>query len=349
MAPASAAVPSIRESLQAFNGMHSAADVPATLGAWQDSVKRWYQEVFSGGSVHAERDQIRPAARRPNTSDMVSMPASPQVSRRELPARGGSQRRAASCNGPRAKGEPPDSRRAPSPKAGPDPRSTMRMRSAGMGMSPSMSKRDITPSTSAGASAQGRSFPDDLPSTEASMPSATRANGSYAVDMEDLLDQHVAYYLRTHPEARGRHAVSRNQPGVYLLDGREVEVEWQHAPEPGGQGFLVVVDGPLRQPFSDYMEDTEANATYEDRDIKAAALHTIPKEHRISFNDQHKVYSRLEAMKVAKEQAIVRERAAVCVKDGVDVPGDIMAKYRKTINQKLGIRAPQRPASPPRG
>ncbi|CAK0903599.1 unnamed protein product, partial [Prorocentrum cordatum] len=184
MAPASAAVPSIRESLQAFNGMHSAADVPATLGAWQDSVKRWYQEVFSGGSVHAERDQIRPAARRPNTSDMVSMPASPQVSRRELPARGGSQRRAASCNGPRAKGEPPDSRRAPSPKAGPDPRSTMRMRSAGMGMSPSMSKRDITPSTSAGASAQGRSFPDDLPSTEASMPSATRANGSYAVDME---------------------------------------------------------------------------------------------------------------------------------------------------------------------
>ena len=23
------------------------------------------------------------------------------------------------------------------------------------------------------------------------------------------------------------------------------------------QGFLVVVDGPLRQPFSDYMRDTE--------------------------------------------------------------------------------------------
>merc|ERR1719162_245047 len=97
------------------------------------------------------------------------------------------------------------------------------------------------------------------------------------------------------------------------------------------------------------MEHSEANAEFEGQEIGRSSLHQIPKDRRISFNDQHKVYSRLEAMKVAKEQAVVRERAAVCVKDGRDVPGDIMAKYKKTINQKLGIRAPERPASPPRG
>ena len=33
---------------------------------------------------------------------------------------------------------------------------------------------------------------------------------------------------------------------------------WTRASEvPKSQGFLVVVDGPLRQPFSDYMMDTE--------------------------------------------------------------------------------------------
>lgn len=168
--------------------------------------------------------------------------------------------------------------------------------------------------------------------------------GAYVVDREDLLDQHVGYYLRRHPEVRTRHSLSRKGPGVYELDGREVTIEWQYASEPGGQGFLVVVDGPLRQPFSDYMEETEANAEYEGQDIGTSSLHLIPKERRISFNDQHKVYSRLEAMKVAKEQALVREKAAGYVKDGREVPQDIMVKYKKTIQQKLGL--PRRPQSP---
>merc|ERR1719436_1622178 len=47
------------------------------------------------------------------------------------------------------------------------------------------------------------------------------------------------------------------------------------------------------------------------------------------------MYSRLEAMKVAKEQALVREKAANYVKDGREVPQDLMMKYKKTIQQKL--------------
>jgi len=49
------------------------------------------------------------------------------------------------------------------------------------------------------------------------------------------------------------------------------------------------------------------------------------------------VYSRLEAMKVAKEQALVREKAAEYARGGMLVPQDeLMNKYNKTISQKLG-------------
>ncbi|CAJ1362630.1 unnamed protein product [Effrenium voratum] len=173
-----------------------------------------------------------------------------------------------------------------------------------------------------------------------------RSKEPYKAEPEDLIDQHVAYFLRKNPQAatlhsclsvgscqvRPRHKIQRR----YLLDSRDVQIEWQYATEPGGQGFLVVVDGPLRQPFSDYMMDTEENATYDGQDIVQSNLHLIARDRRISFNDTHKVYNRLEAMKVAKarlsmgpaeshEQALVREKAASYVKDGRDVPQDLMA------------------------
>lgn len=165
-----------------------------------------------------------------------------------------------------------------------------------------------------------------------------------AADPEDLLDQHVNYYLRKRPEVCSRHTISRNRQGVYQLDGREVEIQWQYSSQPGGQGFLVVVDGPLRQPFTDYMENTEANASWEGQDIGTSSLHLIPRERRISFNDTHKVYNRLEAMKVAKEQALFREKAANFVKEGQTVPRELMVKYKKNIQLKLGQN--RRPANP---
>lgn len=159
----------------------------------------------------------------------------------------------------------------------------------------------------------------------------------YVADKEDLLDQHVAYYLRHHPDVHRKNALVRKRPGVYELNNREVLVEWQYATEPGGQGHLVVLDGPLRQPFAHYMEMNETSAEYDTNSLQTkSALHMIPKEKRMSFGDQNKVYTRLEAMKVAKEQALVRETAADYVKSGKDVPGELMTKYKKTIAQKLG-------------
>jgi hypothetical protein len=163
-----------------------------------------------------------------------------------------------------------------------------------------------------------------------------RARSSVTADTEDLLHQNVQYYLKKHPRVRERHTLARIRQGVYELDGREVDVEWHYATSPDTKGYLVVVDGPLRQPLSDYMEDTEANAQYDGKDFGWSHLQTIPQEKRISFNDNNTAYSRLEAMKVAKEQAIFRERAATYVKDGRDVPGELLTKYNKTIDMKLG-------------
>lgn len=159
---------------------------------------------------------------------------------------------------------------------------------------------------------------------------------TYEVDKEDLLDQHVGYYFRHNPQVFTMHSFVRKRPGIYEMDGREIKVEWQYAADPGQQGFLVAVDGPLRQPFSDYMDMAEDNAEYDSCGIGSqSALHSIPKDKRVSFHDQHKMYSRLEAMKVAKEQAMVREKAADYVKDGRQIPNDLMSKYKKTLQQKL--------------
>lgn len=182
-----------------------------------------------------------------------------------------------------------------------------------------------------------------------------RRGQPYEACEDDLLDQHVAYYLRHHPETHALHSINRKRAGVYILDRREVQVEWQYAEDPGGHGFLVIVDGPLRQPFADYMEMTENNAEYDSRSCNRSSLYSIPREQRMSFHDQHKVYTRLEAMKVAKEQAAFREKHADYLKEGAEVPDDLMMKYKKTIQQTLreqplrsdhGSKSPHRNVTP---
>lgn len=154
---------------------------------------------------------------------------------------------------------------------------------------------------------------------------------------EDLIEQHVRYWLRHHPvEARG-HQVTRVSRGVYEIDGHQVDVEWQHHPIVGMPGHLVVVDGPMRQPFADYISMSEANCEYDTLAVaKTSALHHVPKERRMTFDDTEDRYTRLEAMKVAKEQANIREQAADFAREGLGVPDDLVKKYTKNLRTKLG-------------
>lgn len=155
-------------------------------------------------------------------------------------------------------------------------------------------------------------------------------------DQEDLIHQHVLYYLRQHPQQARLHSLRRLSAGCYDLDGHEVDIDWQHHPEVGRPGHLVVVDGPLRQPFADYLAMSEANAEYDTHTIaKTSALHHVPRERRMTFDDTDNKYTRLEAMKVAKEQANIREKAADYTKEGRQVPVELVKKYNKSLEQKL--------------
>merc|ERR1719160_115127 len=153
---------------------------------------------------------------------------------------------------------------------------------------------------------------------------------------EDPIHQQVQQYLASHPESAGQ--IRKLGDGEYLIDGREVKVGFCR------QGFLVVHDGPLRQPFTDYVEKKEGTAVYHHEGLKSSTLNALPKETRISFGDEGNRYSRLDAMKVAKEQALFREKAANYVSEGRSVPAELMQKYEKTIDVKLGnnrLRAPK--------
>lgn len=126
--------------------------------------------------------------------------------------------------------------------------------------------------------------------------------------------------------------MQRMGEGEYVIAGREVKVGFCR------QAYLVVHDGPLRQPFTDYLENKESTAIYHQQGLKKSTLNNVPKDSRISFGDDANMYSRLDAMKVAKEQALFREKAAGYVSEGQMVPADLRQEYEKKIDVKLGKR-----------
>eukprot|EP00913_Durusdinium_trenchii_P021924 g20601.t1 len=115
--------------------------------------------------------------------------------------------------------------------------------------------------------------------------------------------------------------------GVYLVDGQEVSIEWRHSTEPGQRGCPIVVDGPMRQPLN---KEFDLDAV-----VCTTALHQVPKDQRMTFDDKHKQYSRLEAMKVAKESPSIREEAADYTLDGKQVPDDLVRRYNKVLRTKV--------------
>lgn len=78
-------------------------------------------------------------------------------------------------------------------------------------------------------------------------------------ERDKVLDQHVVYYLKNHPEFYDKHNLVRVRESVYKIDGREISVDWHHPDNDGEQGHLLVIDGNLRQPFADYVQGTGLN------------------------------------------------------------------------------------------
>jgi hypothetical protein len=156
----------------------------------------------------------------------------------------------------------------------------------------------------------------------------------YQPRLEDQVDMAVAEYFRTNPAVFSRNrGFARVRPGVYLANGREISVDLLHTRTTwkGPKFRLMVKDGPLRQPLADYLENKDTTAEYSGSVFKAQnAVQAIPQGCRMTFCDAGGNYSsRLEAMKLAKEQAIVREEAATAMHQGKAVNPEIKAKYEK--------------------
>jgi hypothetical protein len=169
-------------------------------------------------------------------------------------------------------------------------------------------------------------------------------SGPYQARADDPVDLKVADFFRNFPDAyRKCSSLTRVRPGVYLLHGRMLEVELQNnAPGYLGQAqapsTLMVKDGPLRQMFADYIENKEDDtAQYSGSVFQTKnAVSNIPQMCRMTFHDTGSDYTRKEAMMVAKEQAMVREKAATMMKDGQVPTEDLKKKYAKSITMKLG-------------
>jgi len=146
----------------------------------------------------------------------------------------------------------------------------------------------------------------------------------------DIIHEQVEKFLLDRPEFRSR--IQRTGDGEYRIEGRDVKVGFCR------QGYLVAHDGPLRQPFVDYVEKKEDTAIYHNGGLKKSTLNQLDKEARLSFGDEENRYSRLDAMKIAKEQALFREKAATYQAEGQMVPLDLKEKYEKAIDIKLGKR-----------
>jgi hypothetical protein len=173
-----------------------------------------------------------------------------------------------------------------------------------------------------------------------SRPPATSA-GPFQAQKDDAVDMEVAKYFAENPQVfTMNRGFTRISPGHYLLNGRDFRIERQTRKDSiGAKSQLVVRDGPLTQPLADYLNNKDASAEYSGSVFQSKnALQKIPQNRRMTFNDTGSCYSRIEAMKVAKEQASVRETAAKMMNKGQGT-GDLAARYEKTMGMKLGKSA----------
>merc|ERR1719482_1800026 len=123
--------------------------------------------------------------------------------------------------------------------------------------------------------------------------------------------------LRRDYPALHQHRVSpASCPGTYIIAGRALEVYLLPAEDEEEEPVLMIRDGPLRQPFLDYVFDTGRNEEFEEV-VSSNALHAVPDRMRLPVQDLEPTNDRLVAMRRAKEEAKKREdHAAGLVRNG---------------------------------
>eukprot|EP00451_Oxyrrhis_marina_P000404 CAMPEP_0204272740 /NCGR_PEP_ID=MMETSP0468-20130131/22254_1 /ASSEMBLY_ACC=CAM_ASM_000383 /TAXON_ID=2969 /ORGANISM="Oxyrrhis marina" /LENGTH=241 /DNA_ID=CAMNT_0051248613 /DNA_START=20 /DNA_END=745 /DNA_ORIENTATION=+ len=151
--------------------------------------------------------------------------------------------------------------------------------------------------------AAGGSFVDEL-----------RSESAEKVAGEELAALHVRM-----PSLFENHIITKveSEIGVWCVDGRQVVVLLSPACGALSHGTtqLMVCDGPLRQPFLDYLENNGRNEVWEDVPDPPDSdrnLWNVPHELRPEFDGRHLPVGddRPEAMRAARKQYEVRKAFA---------------------------------------
>ena len=116
--------------------------------------------------------------------------------------------------------------------------------------------------------------------------------------MSDLLDASVQNFKLRRPEVQ----IAKCGSGIYEVQGRRIKLE------SNGWGQPLVVDGPLRQPLSDYIDGSGRHEAWQPPLVQSA-LHALPKARRVSFEELYPE-NRTDAMRLAVLEAQAREMDA---------------------------------------
>lgn len=181
------------------------------------------------------------------------------------------------------------------------------------------------------------SLPPVVTTRSAQLLGPPQDSRNYLEDMDDPVDKQLAHCLRT---CQTQHLVQRKRDRCYEIDGREVTLDWEKRNRAAGEdSILIVIDGPLRQPCKDYLENTEDNAEYDSATLDVSIM-SARREDRLSFRDEnHNDYTRLEAMRVAKEQAKLRDASNSSDVDAL-AEHERLEQYRKWHKAQLSQEPP---------
>eukprot|EP01066_Platyproteum_vivax_P012025 Platyproteum_vivax@DN5453_c0_g1_i1.p1 len=137
--------------------------------------------------------------------------------------------------------------------------------------------------------------------------------GAYQPIQHDRIDVEIAKYLQKHPNVHEAISIKRLKLGEYMIDSRTVKLQmrpWGKESKP----ILVVADGPMKQPFEDYITGSPENEVWEGVET-SLAVHALPQHARLTFKamppPQQRPPDRLLAMRTAKKEAILREENAL--------------------------------------
>lgn len=139
----------------------------------------------------------------------------------------------------------------------------------------------------------------------------------------DAVETEMTELCREYPEIAEKNSIMRCSPGKYLINGREVTIQIitiEAGNEPSSslivRADLIVTDGPLSQPFLDYMFNTGENEQYQlppgEAEQLAAPLMQVPTRLEFVHEDgmPYEPFDRIAAMQCARYEAWARDEDA---------------------------------------